>query len=204
MLDQGFIADAQRIAESCPAKCQLALFSATFNPEIQKLVGNLFEDADIIRTEGGYKLASTLETQNRQVIDGNRSALFEVLLKEKVRGGTMIFTNTRQQCDKVAAELEQLGYSCVIYRGEMDKLERRKNLQAFRDGKIPFLISTDLASRGLDLENVERVINYHLPQELENYIHRVGRTARAGRKGLVVNLVTERDQPLMEQVRRLK
>jgi superfamily II DNA/RNA helicase len=167
-------------------------------------VGQLFEDADIIRTEGGYTLAPTLETQNRQVIDGNRSPLFEALLRDKVRGGTMIFTNTRQQCDKVAAELERLGYSCVIYRGEMDKLERRKNLQAFRDGKIPFLISTDLASRGLDLENVERVINYHLPQELENYIHRVGRTARAGRKGLVVNLVTERDLPLMEQVRRLK
>jgi superfamily II DNA/RNA helicase len=75
----------------------------------------------------------------------------------------------------------------------MDKIQRRANLKAFRDGEIKLLVSTDLASRGLDLEHVARVINYHLPIELKNYLHRVGRTARAGRKGLVINLVTERD-----------
>jgi superfamily II DNA/RNA helicase len=85
----------------------------------------------------------------------------------------------------------------------MDKVERRSNLKAFRDGKVDLLISTDLASRGLDLEYVGRVINYHLPQKLENYIHRVGRTARAGRSGVVINFVTERDQPLVRQLESL-
>ena len=79
----------------------------------------------------------------------------------------------------------------------MDKNERRLNLKKFRDGKVDLLVSTDLAGRGLDLENVGRVINFHLPKELENYLHRAGRTARAGRKGVVVNLVTERDGRLM-------
>jgi superfamily II DNA/RNA helicase len=82
----------------------------------------------------------------------------------------------------------------------MDKAERRRNLKSFRDGEVALLISTDLASRGLDVEHVGRVINYHLPRQMENYLHRVGRTARAGRSGLVVNFVTERDAPLVSKL----
>ena len=82
----------------------------------------------------------------------------------------------------------------------MDKLERRANLKAFREGQIDLLISTDLASRGLDVEHIGRVINYFLPREMENYLHRAGRTARAGRPGVVINFVTERDQPLIRQL----
>lgn len=126
--------------------------------------------------------------------------MLEKILREKVQGGTLIFTNTREQCDKLVEELGKKGKTCAIYRGEMDKVERRSNLKAFRDGKVSVLVSTDLASRGLDVEHVGRVINYHLPRQPENYIHRVGRTARAGRPGTVINLVTERDRPLMLQV----
>jgi superfamily II DNA/RNA helicase len=82
----------------------------------------------------------------------------------------------------------------------MDKVERRQNLKLFREGAVDLLVSTDLASRGLDVDHVGRVINYHLPQQMENYLHRVGRTARAGRPGLVVNFVTERDAPLVSQL----
>lgn len=82
----------------------------------------------------------------------------------------------------------------------MDKNERRSNLKQFRDGKIPLLIATDLAGRGLDLEHVDRIINYHLPKQMDNYLHRVGRTARAGKKGLVINLVTERDEFLIAKL----
>jgi superfamily II DNA/RNA helicase len=83
----------------------------------------------------------------------------------------------------------------------MDKIERRKNLQAFREGKIKVLISTDLASRGLDVEHVDRVINYHMPSHIENYLHRVGRTARAGRTGLAVNFITERDADIAGKIK---
>ena len=85
----------------------------------------------------------------------------------------------------------------MVYRGEMDRLERRKNLRAFRDGEIDLLVATDLGARGIDVPHVGRVINYHLPQERDAYLHRVGRTARAGRKGVVINFVTERDLALL-------
>jgi superfamily II DNA/RNA helicase len=134
------------------------------------------------------------------VIDGQRFPLLERLLKKKVEGGTILFTNTREQCDKLADQLAAAKIACVIYRGEMDKVERRQNLKLFREGAVDLLVSTDLASRGLDVDHVGRVINYHLPQQMENYLHRVGRTARAGRPGLVVNFVTERDAPLVSQL----
>ena len=102
--------------------------------------------------------------------------------------------------DKLAAELTENGYRCAIYRGDMDKLERRKNLREFRDGTLGLMISTDLASRGLDVENIDRVINYHLPKEMNNYLHRAGRTARAGKEGTVINFVTERDMNLISRL----
>ena len=86
----------------------------------------------------------------------------------------------------------------------MNKGERRDNLKKFRNGQIELLIATDLAARGLDIEHVGRVINYHLPQDIENYMHRVGRTARAGKKGLVINLVTERDENLIKRLEKIR
>jgi ATP-dependent RNA helicase RhlE len=204
MLDPGFLPDAGRIVSSCPSERQLALFSATISPPVQALIRDLFEDAQVIRSQGSRSLVPGLSTQNQHIPDGKRFPVLEKLLTTPVSGGTMIFTNTRKQCDQLAADLRKAGHACVIYRGEMDKVERRANLKAFRDGTVGLLISTDLASRGLDVDHVGRVINYHLPQQMENYIHRVGRTARAGRKGLVINLVTERDQPLIAQLDSLK
>lgn len=200
MLDHGFLPDANQIVRACPPHRQLALFSATVSPAVQELMNKLFSAAEVIRSSGSHRVAPTLKTVNREVVDGKRLPLLEKVLADKVTGGTLIFTNTREQCDKLAAELAKMGRSCAIYRGEMDKVERRANLKAFRDGVVDLLISTDLASRGLDIEHVGRVINYHLPQHMDNYIHRVGRTARAGRSGLVINFVTERDQPFVDQL----
>lgn len=200
MLDQGFLPDAKRITKACPSDRQLALFSATVSAAVQSLMNELFLDAEVIRSEGSHRLVPTLTTQNLTVINGKRFPLLENLLQESIPGGTLIFTNTREQCDKLAGDLLKIGRGCAIYRGEMDKVERRANLKAFRDGKVNLLIATDLASRGLDVDHVGRVINYHMPQHMENYIHRVGRTARAGREGLVINLVTERDQKLVDQL----
>lgn len=200
MMDQGFLPDSKFVVESCPKDLQLALFSATVSPTVQKLLNDLFENAEVIRSKGSGKVVSSLVTKNLKVEDGKRWPLFEKLLNQKVEGGTIIFANTREQCDKIAKELTDKGYPCVIYRGEMEKNDRRVNLKKFREGKVDLLVATDLAGRGLDVEHVGRVINYHLPKQMENYIHRAGRTARAGRKGLVVNLVTERDQRLISQL----
>lgn len=200
MLDAGFIAEASKIIGACPTQKQIALFSATVSPSVQELMTKLFSNVEVIRTAGSQRLVANLKTENRKVIDGKRMPLLEKVMSEPSKGGTLIFTNTREQCDDLAEQLKEKGVECAIYRGEMDKTERRSNLKAFRDGEIEYLISTDLASRGLDVEHVSRVINYHMPQHLENYIHRVGRTARAGRSGLVINFITERDLPMVEQI----
>jgi superfamily II DNA/RNA helicase len=204
MLDQGFLPDANRIADACPPGRQMALFSATVSRAVQTLMDKLFAGAELIRSEGSHKVVPTLTTINLNVPDGKRMPFLEDLLKKKVEGGTLIFTNTRAQCDDLAELIGKTGRTCRVYRGEMDKMERRANLKSFREGETELLISTDLASRGLDVEHVVRVINYHLPNDLENYLHRVGRTARAGRKGLVINLVTERDAPLMVKLASIK
>lgn len=200
MLDQGFLPDANRIVSSCPADRQLALFSATVSPSVQELMDGLFAGVEVFRSRGSHRVVPTLTTLNRYIKDGKRFPQLQALLAAPSKGGTLIFTNTREQCDNVARELRETGHICRIYRGEMDKIKRRANLRAFRKGEVGILISTDLAARGLDVEHVGRVINYHLPQEMENYIHRVGRTARAGRPGVVVNFVTERDMPLIDQL----
>lgn len=203
MLDQGFVKDVNRLVKECPEHRQMALFSATVSKPVQELIATLFEDAEMIESDGSHKTVSTLTTDNQKIKNGKRFPVLAKILNTPVEGGTLIFTNTREQCDKLAAELKEAGWECSIYRGEMDKVERRANLKTFREAKEGILISTDLASRGLDVEHVNRVINYHLPHQLENYIHRVGRTARAGRGGLVINLVTERDAPLMQEVTKI-
>jgi len=200
MLDHGFLPDVRRIVKDCPPERQLAMFSATVPPAVEKLIADLFSDAKVIRSLGSHRVVASLTTTQETVVGGKRFPLLERLLDKKVEGGTILFTNTREQCDKLAGELEEAGWPCVVYRGEMDKAERRRNLKAFREGDVALLISTDLASRGLDVEHVDRVINYHMPQQMENYLHRVGRTARAGRPGLVVNFVTERDAPLVSKL----
>jgi len=200
MLDPGFLPDAKRIIEACPGERQLGLFSATISLPVQELINELFSTAEVIRNEDTTRLVPTLTTKQRFVKSGIRFPFLEEELRISASGGTLIFVNTREQCDEVAGLLQAIGRECVVYRGEMDKVVRRSNLKSFRDGKVDLLVSTDLASRGLDVPHVSRVINYHLPHSMENYVHRVGRTARAGRQGLVVNLVTKRDMPLMDAV----
>ncbi len=201
MLDQGFLPDSTRIVDACPAKRQLAMFSATVPPPVQQLMNKLFAGAEVIRSKGSHRVVDTLTTKNRPVMDNDRFIHLTTVLSQPVEGGTIIFTNTREQCDELVEALQQVNRQALVYRGSMDKVTRRNNLKAFRDGQIDLLISTDLASRGLDVDHVGRVINYHMPYHMENYLHRAGRTARAGRKGLVINFVGARDQVLIEQLR---
>lgn len=200
MLDKGFLPDANKIVAACPSNRQLALFSATVPKQVQELIEKLFSNAEMIRSGGSHRTVSTLKTINEEIRDGRRFQTLESILHKQVEGGTIIFANTREQCDKLAAQLLKAGKTCVVYRGEMDKVERRRNLKEFREGKVELLISTDLASRGLDVEHVGRVINYHVPLQMENYIHRVGRTARAGRSGVVINFITERDEGFLKKI----
>jgi superfamily II DNA/RNA helicase len=200
MMDQGFLDMSNKVFYACPQDVQTALFSATMSPTVQDLMEQIFSSAEVVKSSGSGKTVKTLTTKNLIVKDGNRWEQLDRVLKQKVDGGTILFANTRDQVDKIAQEMEAKGYKIALYRGEMEKSDRRSNLKKFASGEIKFLVATDLAGRGLDIENVDRVINYHLPKQMDNYIHRAGRTARAGREGTVINLVTERDEPLMAKL----
>ncbi|MEM7600531.1 MAG: DEAD/DEAH box helicase [Verrucomicrobiota bacterium] len=200
ILDQGFLPAIHRVLKKSPEGRQMALFTATASDAVQNLIGEMFSEAELIETKGRHRLVATVTTENLTVPNGKRFPLLEEVLERPQDGGTLIFCNTRDQCDKIAEELAEAGYPCAIYRGDMDKKERRQNLAEFREGTLEILISTELAARGLDVENVDRVINYHLPKEMKNYLHRAGRTARAGREGTVINFVTERDMNLIKRL----
>ena len=201
MLDHSFIQAATGLVKACPPHPQMILFSATISKVVDGLIRNLFSNVQVFRSSGSHRVTRTLTTKNLTVVNGERFPVLQNWLEKKNEGGILIFTNTKKQCDTLAELLEAHGTPCAIFRGGMDRLERRKNLKRFTDNEVDILISTDLGSRGLDFDDLKCVINYHLPQEMDNYLHRAGRTARAGKTGLVVNFVTERDKPLMDQVK---
>jgi len=205
MIDHGFLPVAQRVLSRCQANIQLAMFSATLPRSLDSVVQQLFVERPLlVRTQGSQHVVPTLKVQNRAVIDGRRFDVLQDVFKEDATTGSLLFANTRKQCDRIADWLSSEGIAHASYRGQMDRSERRASLRRFRSGEVSVLIATDLAGRGLDIDCVDRVINVHLPQDVDNYLHRVGRTARAGRAGLVINLVTERDQPLLEQLKHLR
>lgn len=204
MLDPGFLPAANRIVKASPPNPQMALFSATISSVVEELMSKLFSGVKVFKSKGSHRVVSSLTTRNEVILNGDRFPVLCDILKEDAKGGILIFTNTKQQCDKLANQLKETDFKSAIFRGDMNRLERRSNLKKFQDREIDILISTDLASRGLDFENVGRVINYHLPKEIENYLHRAGRTARAGRSGLVINFVTERDKKLVEKLDKIQ
>ncbi len=203
MLDPGFLPVARRIVGACPFRAQLVLFSATLPKTLEVVVRDLFGTPPLrVQTRGSHQVVPTLTTVNRTVTNNGRFEILRGVLAENPAQGTLLFANTRKQCEALAAWLIDEGIDYASYMGEMDRLQRRANLARFRNGEVSLLIATDLGGRGLDIERVERVVNVHLPRDVDNYLHRVGRTARAGRAGVVVNLVTQRDHPLMAKLKK--
>lgn len=204
MLDPGFLPVAKRIVGECPKGVQLVMFSATMPKKLEDIISEVFHREPIrVRTQGSQRVVPTLTTDNRTVVHGRRWRILADALDEAPDAGTLLFANTRKQCESVAKWLHHEGIPFASYMGQMDRNQRRANLARFRDGEVSILIATDLGGRGLDIDRVERVINVHLPRDVDNYLHRVGRTARAGRRGKVINLVTERDKPLLDKLAKL-
>ena len=203
MVDPGFLPVAQRVLQESPRGVQVATFSATLPGPLEHVLSELFAEPPLkVKTAGAQRLVETLERVRIDVINGRREeALLEVLSRGR-RIGTILFVNTREQLERVTEWLAAEGLPHVQYSGEMNRLERRANLAAFRDGAVWLLLTTDLGSRGLDIDRVDRVINVHMPGRVDSYLHRVGRTARAGRAGQVVDIVTQRDHTLLAKLKR--
>jgi len=189
MLDMGFMPDIEQILTQCPLERQTFLFSATLPEEIQDLGRRFMNDPQIILIDDGQITVPIVEQRCYRVQSGRKvQALYNILDVEKPPV-CLVFCRTKKWTDELAVRLRNRGYVADALHGDMSQRERDMVMQRFRNGELKVLIATDLASRGLDIDLVSHVINFDIPEDPDVYVHRIGRTARAGRTGIALTLV---------------
>ncbi|OBJ51144.1 DEAD/DEAH box helicase [Mycobacterium sp. 1423905.2] len=191
MLDLGFLPDIERILRQIPADRQSMLFSATMPDPIITLARTFMDQPTHIRAEAPHS-AATHDTTEQFVYRAHALDKVELVtrvLQAEGRGATMIFTRTKRTAQKVADELGERGFKVGAVHGDLGQIAREKALKAFRTGDIDVLVATDVAARGIDIDDVTHVINYQIPEDEQAYVHRIGRTGRAGKTGVAVTLV---------------
>ncbi|MBI2699491.1 DEAD/DEAH box helicase [Mycobacterium gordonae] len=191
MLDLGFLPDIERILRQIPADRQSMLFSATMPDPIITLARTFMVQPTHIRAEAPHSLAvhDTTEQFVYRAHALDKVELVTRILQASERGATMIFTRTKRTAQKVADELQERGFAVGAVHGDLGQIAREKALKAFRSGDINVLVATDVAARGIDIDDITHVINYQCPEDDKMYVHRIGRTGRAGRTGIAVTLV---------------
>jgi ATP-dependent RNA helicase DeaD len=192
MLDMGFIEDVQRIISACPKERQTMLFSATITPDITYLSKEYMKNPVDISVES-YVDASKLKQAYYDVPKNVKFALLVHLLKQEKAGLVMVFCNTRNNTDFVEHNLEINGIRAMAIHGGLSQQRRNKIMENFHSKSVYVLVCTDVAARGLDIKGVSHVYNYDTPPSSKEYVHRIGRTARAGDDGIAISLVSERD-----------
>ena len=191
MLDLGFLPDIERILRQIPADRQSMLFSATMPDPIITLARTFMDQPTHIRAEAPHSLA-VHDTTAQFVYRAHAMDKVELvsrILQASERGATMIFTRTKRTAQKVADELAERGFKVGAVHGDLGQIAREKALKAFRAGDVDVLVATDVAARGIDIDDITHVINYQCPEDEKMYVHRIGRTGRAGRTGIAVTLV---------------
>jgi len=189
MLDMGFTKDIRKIHPLMPKRHQTLLFSATFSDKVRKLSKLILTKPTFIETA---KHNTTVDTINQvaYLVDTARKAeLLAYIIGSRNFPQVLVFTRTKASADALAEELKKDGLKCGVIHGDRTKANRLKTLNQFKEGKFRVLVATDIASRGLDIEELPYVINYELPSIPEDYVHRVGRTGRAGREGEAISLI---------------
>jgi superfamily II DNA/RNA helicase len=195
MLDLGFLPDIERIVDLIPAKRQTMLFSATMPGAIVTLSRKYLTRPTNIRAES-HAESETVPQVVQHVWQAHQMDKPEVLariLQANGRGLTMVFCQTKRACDRVAEDLAKRGFAAAAVHGDLGQGQRERALRAFRAGKIDVLVATDVAARGLDVDDITHVVNYECPEDDKAYVHRIGRTGRAGKEGIAVTLVDWRD-----------
>ena len=196
MLDMGFEEDLDFIMEHVPEKRHSLMFSATISPEIQDLAENMLDDPDVIDISGDTPTTGlTRQYLVRCKRNEKKEALYEILLKGTPK--VIVFFATKVMVDTVYQELKADGAKVGTLHGDMPQKLRERVIGEFRDNRITILLATDVAARGLDVRDVDLVVNFDLPTEPETYLHRIGRTGRAGKEGISISLVNPRDRKLV-------
>ncbi|MCS7150651.1 MAG: DEAD/DEAH box helicase [Caldimicrobium sp.] len=201
MLEMGFIEDIEEIISATPKDRQTLLFSATFNRVVTNLAEKfLKEDYGIIKIKPEDP---TLESITQKVYQTSEKGLWEKLirlLQAAPDSKTIIFTHTKREAESLSVGLREQGFKVEALHGDYPQKKRETILRKFREGVFYILVATDVASRGLDIRDVELVINYRLPKDSDSYIHRIGRTGRAGRKGTAISIMTDSERRYLSTI----
>ena len=202
MLDMGFMPAIRRIFQALPKNRHTLLFSATFLPEIKALAAQFMKDPVEIQVAAVNSVSSTIAHLVHPVSAERKHELLVQLLK-KDRNQTLIFCRTKHGSDRLCRHLSGGGFNVEAIHGNKSQSARTRSLQDFKSGRTRVLVATDLAARGLDIEQLPMVINFDLPMVPQDYIHRIGRTGRAGTEGQAISLVSREEQPLLRDIQRL-
>ncbi|MCS4510397.1 DEAD/DEAH box helicase [Xylophilus ampelinus] len=189
MLDIGFLPDLQRILSFLPKQRTTLLFSATFSPEIKRLASSYLQDPVTIEVARSNATASTVEQHFFSVRDDDKRRALQQILRQRGIKQAFVFVNSKLGCARLARSLEREGLKTAALHGDKSQDERLKALDAFKKGEVDLLVCTDVAARGLDIKDVPAVFNFDIPFNAEDYVHRIGRTGRAGASGLAVTFV---------------
>ncbi|WP_348733634.1 DEAD/DEAH box helicase [Rheinheimera texasensis] len=200
MLDMGFIHDIRRIMAKLPPKRQTLFFSATFSPEIKTLADSLLYNPVLVEVAKANSTAAGVEQLAYRVDSQRKRELISEVIGKKNWQQVLIFSRTKFGADRLSKQLQLDGIDAQAIHGDKSQGHRTKVLQDFKEGNVRVLVATDIAARGLDIEELPIVVNYDLPHQAEDYVHRIGRTGRAGNVGLAVTLVTPDDLPMLKEI----
>ncbi|MCO5052329.1 MAG: DEAD/DEAH box helicase [Verrucomicrobiae bacterium] len=202
MLDMGFLPDVRRIVEKCPRKRQTLLFSATIPPAIETLISWAMHQPQTVEIGLRRSPADTVKHVIYPVAETQKTDLLLALLDQVQYESVIIFCRTKHGADRVARTLKKSNYAVAVLHSNRTQREREQALDGFRSGKYEILVATDIAARGLDIEDVSHVINYDVPQHPEDYIHRIGRTGRAESRGEAFTIMVAEDAQAVAAIER--
>ncbi len=203
MLDMGFIRDVRKIAAALPRRRQTLLFSATMPGAVTGLAGALLHDPVRVAVTPAATPVERIEQRVFFVAAGEKRALLARILRDPALDRTIVFTRTKHRANRVAQQLEEAGIAADAIHGNKSQAARQRTLEAFRGGRLRVLVATDIAARGIDIDGVSHVINFELPNVPEDYVHRIGRTARAGASGAAISLCDPSEQAFLRGIEAL-
>jgi superfamily II DNA/RNA helicase len=202
MLDKGFAPDVERIIARTPRSRQTALFSATPPEWVRRVSDRHLRVPESIRVGKQTEAAPEIEHSVIEVWSGEKLPVLLSLLSQRAEGATLVFGRTRHGVVNLARRLQKLSFEVEALQGDLSQQSRDRIVKRFREGKLPILLATNVAARGLDMLNIERVINYDIPDTSELFVHRVGRTGRMGRSGQAITLVAATDLQKLHEIER--